>query len=33
VEEDVKQYATTGHRDPESFVRQKEQLTREGIRV
>jgi catechol-2,3-dioxygenase len=33
VEEDVKEYATTGHRDPESFVRQKEQLTREGIRV
>jgi len=33
VEEDVKQYAATGHSDPQSFVRQKEQLTREGIRV
>ena len=33
VEADVKQYASTGHRDPESFVAQKEQLVREGIRV
>src|ERR1700738_3846432 len=33
VEEDVKEYATTGHSDPQSFVRQKEQLATAGIRV
>ena len=33
IEEDVKVYGETGHRDPESFVRQQEQLTKEGIRV
>jgi catechol-2,3-dioxygenase len=33
VEEDVKIYATTGHSDPESFVRQKEQLAGAGIKV
>ena len=33
VEEDVKVYGATGHRDPESFARQQEQLAREGIRV
>jgi catechol-2,3-dioxygenase len=33
IEEDVKQYGTTGHRDPDSFVKQKEQLTAEGITV
>jgi len=33
IEDDVKQYGATGHRDPESFVRQKEQLTAEGIKV
>jgi catechol 2,3-dioxygenase-like lactoylglutathione lyase family enzyme len=33
IEEDVKQYGATGHRDPESFVRQKEQLAKEGITV
>jgi catechol-2,3-dioxygenase len=33
IEEDVKVYAATGHRDPESFERQKKQLTSEGIRV
>lgn len=33
VEEDVKVYAATGHSDPESFVRQKEQFAADGIRV
>lgn len=33
IEEDVRQYGATGHRDPESFVRQKEQLVKEGIQV
>jgi catechol-2,3-dioxygenase len=33
VEDDVKVYAATGHSDPESFVRQKEQLASAGIRV
>jgi catechol 2,3-dioxygenase-like lactoylglutathione lyase family enzyme len=33
IEADVAQYATTGHRDPQSFVHQKEQLTADGIRV
>jgi len=33
IEADVKVYGETGHRDPESFVRQQEQLTKEGIRV
>jgi catechol-2,3-dioxygenase len=33
IEEDVKVYGDTGHRDPESFIRQKEQMVKEGIRV
>ena len=33
VEEDVKVYGETGHRDPDSFARQQEQLAKEGIRV
>ena len=33
IEEDVKVYGQTGHRDPESFVRQQEQLAQRGIRV
>ena len=33
VQEDVAIYADTGHRDPDSFVRQKEQFQRAGIRV
>ncbi len=33
VQEDVAVYAETGHRDPASFERQKEQFEREGIRV
>jgi catechol-2,3-dioxygenase len=33
VEEDVRQYAETGHRDPQSFVAQKQQLAEQGIRV
>src|ERR1700716_4616777 len=33
IEEDVRIYASTGHRDPESFERQTEQLVKEGIRV
>jgi len=33
IEDDVKIHAATGHRDPESFERQKEQLARDGIRV
>ena len=33
IEEDVKVYAATGHSDPASFVRQKEQLAMDGIRI
>jgi catechol 2,3-dioxygenase-like lactoylglutathione lyase family enzyme len=33
IEADVKIHAKTGHRDPESFARQKEQLLKDGIRV
>jgi catechol-2,3-dioxygenase len=33
IQADVAVYGETGHRDPESFVRQKEQLTAAGIRV
>ncbi|HVA25041.1 MAG TPA: VOC family protein [Chloroflexota bacterium] len=33
IEADVRQHASTGHRDPESFVRQKEQLAADGVRV
>ena len=33
VEASVRQHAATGHRDPQSFARQREQLIREGIRV
>ena len=32
IEADVKQYASTGHVDPDSFVQQREQFRREGIR-
>lgn len=32
VEADVKIYADTGHVDPDSYVRQREQFAREGIR-
>ena len=33
IEADVAVHGETGHRDPESFERQKEQLTAAGIRV
>jgi catechol-2,3-dioxygenase len=33
IEEDVKVYGETGHRDAESFDRQREQLVAQGIRV
>src|SRR6478735_6923669 len=33
IEADVAIYGETGHADPESFVRQKEQFTAQGIRV
>jgi len=33
IKEDVAVYGETGHRDPESFERQKEQLAAAGIRV
>jgi catechol-2,3-dioxygenase len=33
VEEDVRVYAETGHSDPASFVRQKEALAAQGIRL
>ena len=33
IQEDVAVYAESGHRDPQSFERQKEQFEREGIRV
>ncbi|MGH8664549.1 MAG: VOC family protein [Burkholderiales bacterium] len=32
IEADVKIHGATGHRDPESFVKQREQFQREGIR-
>jgi catechol-2,3-dioxygenase len=32
IEADVKIHAATGHRDPESFVAQRKQFEREGIR-
>jgi catechol-2,3-dioxygenase len=33
IEEDVKVWGATGHRDPESFERQKKQLVEAGMRV
>jgi catechol-2,3-dioxygenase len=33
VEQDARQFAETGHYDPESFKRQKEQFLRDGIKV
>ena len=33
IQEDVAVYGETGHRDPESFERQKEQLSAAGIRI
>jgi catechol-2,3-dioxygenase len=33
IEDDVRVHGETGHRDPESFVRQKEELAAQGIRV
>jgi catechol-2,3-dioxygenase len=33
IQEDVAVYAESGHLDPESFVRQKEALAQDGIRV
>jgi len=33
VEADVKIHGETGHRDPDSFARQQEQLAKEGIRI
>ena len=33
IQEDVAVYANTGHSDPESFARQKEQLAAAGIRT
>jgi catechol 2,3-dioxygenase-like lactoylglutathione lyase family enzyme len=33
IAEDVAVYGETGHRDPESFVRQREALVADGIRV
>ena len=33
IEEDVKIYGETGHRDPASFEAQREQLLKEGIRL
>ena len=33
VEEDVRIHSATGHRDPDSFARQQEQLAQEGIRI
>ena len=33
VEQDARQYAETGHADPESFKRQRQQFQRDGIRV
>jgi catechol-2,3-dioxygenase len=33
IQEDVAQFGATGHSDSQSFVQQKEQLAKEGIRV
>lgn len=33
IEADVKIHGATGHRDPESFVRQREQFIRDGVSV
>jgi len=33
IEQDVRVYGETGHRDPESFVRQKAELAAQGIRI
>jgi catechol-2,3-dioxygenase len=33
IQEDVAAYGATGHSDPQSFVHQKEQLVKEGIRI
>jgi hypothetical protein len=33
IEQDVTVYGDTGHRDPESFERQKSELAAQGIRV
>ncbi len=33
IEEDGKVHGETGHRDPESFARQREQLVADGVRV
>jgi catechol-2,3-dioxygenase len=33
IQEDVEVYAETGHRDPESFARQREQFEAAGIRM
>lgn len=33
IEADVNQHAATGHRDPDSFARQRDQFEQEGIRV
>lgn len=33
IEDDVKIHGATGHRDPESFVRQRAQFIRDGVRV
>jgi catechol-2,3-dioxygenase len=32
IEADVKIHGATGHSDPESYVKQREQFTREGVR-
>ncbi len=32
IEADVKVHGATGHADPESFVKQREQFQRDGIR-
>src|SRR5438067_11972913 len=33
IEDDVREYGATGHRDPASFERQREELVNQGIRV
>jgi catechol-2,3-dioxygenase len=33
IEDDVREYGATGHRDPESFERQRKDLAEQGIRV
>jgi catechol-2,3-dioxygenase len=33
IEADVQIHGATGHRDPDSFVRQQEQLAKDGVRV